>query len=174
MDIPEYNSDQYKLSLINNTNLKIENVLNTYLFNRQSNICYHYIQNESQLLNNLTYAGNFKLKNILVSHLKKNCSNQGLVINKWINKEQNDVVLLYNDSALLSLPYLLNIVTNFYSSLDNISLINTNLSSLPKIAEDSYKIFEANSFTSLIIVSIGFILPAVSFAAEIVHDNEVI
>ena len=96
------------------------------------------------------------------------------MINKWINKEQNDVVLLYNDSALLSLPYLLNIVTNFYSSLDNISLINTNLSSLPKIAEDSYKIFEANSFTSLIIVSIGFILPAVSFAAEIVHDKEVI
>ena len=68
---------------------------------------------------------------------------------------------------------MLHTLTNFYSVLDNIPLINTTLSTLPKIQQNDFKVFDSNIFVSLIVLGIGFVLPAISFIAEIVEEKEV-
>ncbi len=104
--------------------------------------------------------------------LLENSSIGGLVLNQWISANQTDLILLYNDSALLSMPYLLNLLTNFHSSLENMPPINATLSSLPKIIENNYKVFDAETLVALIILGIGLVMPAVSFAGEVVHEKE--
>jgi len=146
----DYNSNKYGLSVINATELRIENFLNTSI----------------RLNNHISYCES--VKNLLsVSSI------YGFILEEWIDRNENDIVLLYNDSALLSLPVMLHTLTNFYSVLDNIPLINTTLSTLPKIQQNDFKVFDSNIFVSLIVLGIGFVLPALSFIAEIVEEKEV-
>lgn len=150
LEYNKYNTKKYWFSIINNTNYPVED----------------FIRKNSELTNNFTYSSTVR------SLVYKHNSITGIVIEDWVNRNQNDLILLYKDSALLSLPFLLNTLTNFYSNLDNIPLINATLSSLPKIVHDDYKVIDADSFVSLILLGIGFILPAVSFVGEIIHDKE--
>lgn len=147
----DYNSHKYGLSVINGTQLEIETFL-------KKNI---------RLNNHIKYCESVKsLLNIT--------SIYGFILEEWINRSENDVVLLYNDSALLSVPVLLHTFTNFYSTIDNTPLTHTNISTLPKIQQNDYKVFDSNSFVLLMILGIGSVLPAISFIAEVVKEKEVI
>ena len=98
----------------------------------------------------------------------------GLIVNKWNSRSDNKLAILYNDSALFSLPYLLNTIANFYSNLDKMPKINTTISAWPKLNSlTDLALFDPSIFSSLIVLGIGLIMPLVSFAVEIVHDKEV-
>ena len=131
------------------------------------------LKHTDQLINNtLQLKIHFSFSESYLDLLNKS-SIGGLVINEWVNKSENDLVLMYNDSALLGLPVLLHSFANFYAHLDNSSFINTTLSTLPKINQSDYKAFDANSFVSLIILGIGYVLPVVSFISEVVQEKNV-
>lgn len=99
----------------------------------------------------------------------------GLIFKKWTgNVNGNKITLLYNDTALLSLPYVINELTNFYSNIEHLPFINTTFAAFPKIQSDADYVFDRSSFSALIILGIGLVMPTVSFATEIVHDREVI
>ena len=104
--------------------------------------------------------------------------NSGMMFESWRNATDNALILLYNDSALLGMPYLLNTLAEFYSNIEDpqkrVTRINASLGALPMITyQDDLSAFDAGSFSSLIILGIGMVIPAISFAAEIVHDREV-
>lgn len=85
----------------------------------------------------------------------------------------DDLILYYNDSAVLSVPYLLNIYANLNSRINGLPLINSSLTSWPQIKSDDLLLFDSTSFTTFIILGISIIIPLVSFAAEVVQDREV-
>jgi hypothetical protein len=97
----------------------------------------------------------------------------GMIFNNWTSFNSNQITLLYNDSALLALPYLINSLTNFYSRLNQIPLVNATLSPWPRTASNQIQNLDYSSFTALIILGTGLIIPLASFATEIVHDREV-
>ncbi|CAF0991135.1 unnamed protein product, partial [Brachionus calyciflorus] len=80
--------------------------------------------------------------------------------------------LYYNDSALFSVSYLLNTLSNLNSRLNNLPLINASLTSWPQIQTQDALLFNPSSFSSLMILGISLLFPLVSFAAEIVQDRE--
>nr|QNH67864.1 ATP-binding cassette transporter subfamily A member 5 [Brachionus rotundiformis] len=87
-------------------------------------------------------------------------------------KSLEDLILYYNDSAVFSVPYLLNTFSNLNSRLDGLSPINASLTSWPQVKTQDVSFFDASSFTTLIILGISLIFPLVSFAAEVVQDRE--
>nr|APD26543.1 ATP-binding cassette transporter subfamily A member 5 X2 protein [Brachionus koreanus] len=87
-------------------------------------------------------------------------------------ENKDDLVLFYNDSAVFSVPYLINTYTNLLCRMNGISLLNASLTTWPPVKNDDSSFFDANSFTTLIILGISLIFPLVSFAAEVVQDRE--
>jgi hypothetical protein len=104
----------------------------------------------------------------------KNGVLSGLIVNKWNSRSDNQLTVLYNDSALFSMPYLINTISNFYSNVDKMPQINATISAWPKLNSlTDLALFDPSIFSSLIILGIGLLAPLVSFAVEIVHDKEV-
>jgi hypothetical protein len=97
----------------------------------------------------------------------------GIIFNEWNNDEDNSLTLLYNDSALLSAPYLINTLTNLYTRQYDRKLINASISAWPKTVQTTIEALDFSSFTFLILLGAGMLIPLVSFATEIVHDREV-
>ena len=97
----------------------------------------------------------------------------GLIFQDRPDQPVSTITLFYNDSAILSVPYLLHELTNLNSKIENTSVIQTNIASLPRIDKNHENLFDTSLFASLIIFGIGIVLPSVSFATEIVHDREV-
>nr|APD26541.1 ATP-binding cassette transporter subfamily A member 5 X1 protein [Brachionus koreanus] len=87
-------------------------------------------------------------------------------------EKEDDFIIFYNDSAVFSVPYLVNTYTNLYSRINGLSLINASLTSWPQVKNEDFSFFNASSFTTLIILGISLIFPLVSFAAEVVQDRE--
>ena len=81
--------------------------------------------------------------------------------------------MIYNDSAILSIPYLLNIVTNFQSRVDNTPIMNASITSFPN-ADCVLNTFDSASFTSDVMFGFAILLPSVTFAVEAVYDKEVL
>jgi hypothetical protein len=102
-------------------------------------------------------------------------SRSGLVFNNWTSPALNQLVLLYNDSALLSMPYLIHTLTNFYARLEGSEkeLINATLSPWPRTTANTIQNLDYSIFTTLIVLGTGLVLPLSSFASEIVQDREV-
>jgi ATP-binding cassette, subfamily A (ABC1), member 5 len=97
----------------------------------------------------------------------------GYIVDSVFNQSIDKSIILYNDSALLSIPYLVNTMTNFYSRLTNSKIINASLAAWPKTpTQCDTTNFDAGGFSSLLILGTSFILPIVSFATELVHDRE--
>ena len=148
-----YASDSSKFLIINNTNGNLDSIIN-----------------ENLIVNNQTIQP-FELIDAKTDLLKLQSSHfSGLEFNQI--STSNDLTMLYNDSALLSIPYLLNTVTNFQARLDNTSTINASITSFPN-AECNINTFDSASFTSILMFGFAIVLPSVSFAVEIVYDKEV-
>jgi hypothetical protein len=86
----------------------------------------------------------------------------------------DELVLVYNDSATLGMPNLIQIVSNFFSRMEGNQLIKASIGAMPKLPSqcDSF-IFDSSIFIALIVLGFAFIVPVISFATEIVHDKEV-
>lgn len=150
-EINEYSNEYSKFLVINKTNMDLENILNSFLiFNANE------INQPIEYLNNLS-----DLNSEAVVH-------SGLVVNDTIS----NLVYIYNDTALLSFPYIINLVSNLYSRREDVKLTNVSIRSWPKlISSCESKNFDANSFSFLIILGLSFILSIASFAAEAVQDR---
>ena len=97
----------------------------------------------------------------------------GTKFNSWTSRDSHDFTLLYNDSALLSIPYLVHTLTNFYSRYDSAPLINATISAWPRTTDNTIQnTIDYSSFTALIVLGTGLIMPLVTFAVEIVYDKE--
>jgi hypothetical protein len=97
----------------------------------------------------------------------------GISFEKWINRNDHSLKLIYNDSALFSMIYLVNTLSNMYSRLDKTPLIQMNITTWPKSTDQSIlSFFDSSSFSSLIILGTALILPLVTFATEVVHERE--
>jgi hypothetical protein len=156
LPVNDYASEQKPFAIINNTLTNLDQILGNLIVNNALNPQpITVIKEPGQLLN-------------------KNGGLSGLIFNEWSSTQTNDLTLLYNDSALFSLPYLINTLSNLYSKIDKTSLINTTISAWPKTQDQTIQSFDASSFSALIILGTGLILPLVSFATEIVHDREYI
>ena len=83
-----------------------------------------------------------------------------------------NLILYYNDSAVFSVPYLLNTLSNFNARLNGLKSINASMTPWPQVQTDT-AFFNPTSFSTLIILGISLIFPLVSFGAEIVQDREV-
>jgi len=154
LPVNEYASEKNPFSVINNTITNLDQILGNLIVNNALNQQpIKVIKEPSQLFDN------------------SGCLS-GLIFNNWLNTQTNEITLLYNDSALFSLPYLINTLSNFYSKIDKTNLINTTISAWPKTQDQTIQNFDASSFSALIILGTGLILPLVSFATEIVHDRE--
>lgn len=150
LSINDYATEKQPFSIINNTASNIDSLLNSL-----TNTTYQLFANENVILNS------------------QNGSLAGFVFEKWNSLVDNQIVLLYNDSALLGLPYLINKLSNFYSTINQTQFINASISAWPKTtSQATLQSFDTSSFTSLIILGSGLILPLTSFAVEIVHDKE--
>ena len=97
----------------------------------------------------------------------------GFIFQDWLTNPNSTITLYYNDSAMLSVPYLLHELTNLYSNIENTTPIQTYITSLPRVSKYVDNVFDKSTFSALIILGIGLVLPTVSFATEIVHDREV-
>lgn len=98
----------------------------------------------------------------------------GTQFNAWTSRTSHNFTLLYNDSALLSIPYLVHTLTNFYSRYDGQPLINASLSAWPRTTDNTIaNTIDYSSFTALIVLGTGLVMPLVTFAVEIVYDKEV-
>ena len=138
-------------TVVNKTNTTLETEMNKYL--DINSILIHYLDDYSQLINYQSYAG--------------------FVFNNLTNYT-NQITLLYNDSALFSVPFLVNKLTNFYNNVENKTLIKTSLQVLPATAKDiSISTFDKSSFAIILVLGIAIVMPTVSFAVEIVDDREV-
>jgi hypothetical protein len=150
LSINDYATEKQPFSIINNTASNID-----FLLKSLTNTTYQLFANENVILNS------------------QNGSLAGFVFEKWNSLVDNQIVLLYNDSALLGLPYLINKLSNFYSTINQTQFINASISAWPKTtSQATLQSFDTSSFTSLIILGSGLILPLTSFAVEIVHDKE--
>ena len=77
----------------------------------------------------------------------------GINFQQWNSLSQNSLVATYNDSAILSMPYLVNTITNFFAGLDGSPMVNASLSAFPKLATQcDASSFDASSFSSLIVL----------------------
>lgn len=155
LDINLYANDTYAFTIVNETNRELESILDGNLKVNPTlvNQPLHYIRKTKNLTGIMSLSG--------------------IRFSSWLNYTHNDLTLLYNDSALLSLPYILNELSNFYSNIEKLPLINTTLAAFPKITKYDENVFDKSSFSALIVLGIGLVMPAVSFATEIVHDREV-
>jgi hypothetical protein len=148
--INDYATVTQPFSIINNTASNIDTLLKSL-----SNTTFSIFRSENEILNS------------------QHGSLAGFVFNKWNSLVDNQLVLLYNDSALLGMPYLINKLSNFYSSINQTQYINASMSAWPKTtSQANLQSFDTSSFTSLIILGSALILPLTSFAVEIVHDKE--
>jgi hypothetical protein len=153
LNTDSYASAQSKFLLVNNTGSNLDSIINGNLIvNNQSMQPFEFIDSQSNLLN------------LPTSH------SSGLIFDTISNF---DMTMLYNDSALLSVPYLLNTIANLFSRLDNTPLINASITSLPNANCDT-NLFDTASFTSILMFGFAIILPSVTFAVEIVYDKEVL
>ncbi len=98
----------------------------------------------------------------------------GIEFKEWQSANINKLVLLYNDSALLSVPYLVNTVSNFYIRLfsQETDLIKASISAWPKMPTSTIESLDFSSFTFSILLGCGLLIPLVSFVTEVVHDRE--
>ena len=162
LQIDEYASLVNKFIIINDTSIPLDSagprlheslVVNTKSYSQPFDF---HLENTSQLLeaeNRGVYSG--------------------LVFEEWSSYKENSLILLYNDTALLSVPYLINLVTNMYTRTYGRALINASLSAWPKTAESKMDTIDSASLAFLGILGIGILIPLVTFATEIVHDREV-
>ena len=153
LDTDVYASSNSKFIVINNTNSNLDSVINKLVVNTQSVQPLEFIDNNTNLL---------KLPG---SH------SSGLIFNKALNTF--NITMLYNDSALLSIPYLLHTVNNLISRIDNTDTIKASITSFPNV-NCEISVFDSASFTSELMFGIAIILPSVTFAVEIVYDKEVL
>lgn len=133
---------------------------------------------DSIISNNLIVNTNMSKQPILFSNsldqVVSNNSWSGNVFNSWSDRNSHLITLLYNDSALLSVPYLVQTLTNFYSRLDGKPIIDATLSPWPRTTANIIQnAIDYSSFTALIVLGTGLVLPLVTFAVEIVADREV-
>lgn len=157
LQLNQYATIQQPFSIINRTNQNLDQILKS-----------NFIVNTDLSLQAIRYLSNY-------SQLKPNNSFAGIVFNQWISRNFNNLTLLYNDSALLSVPYLIHTITNFYSRFDGESTINATLSPWPRtIANSILNTIDYSSFSAVITLGIGLVMPLVTFAVEIVADKEVI
>ena len=148
--IKDYVTVKQPFSIINNTASSIDEQLK-YLHNTT----YHIFKDQFQILNS-QYG-----------------SEAGFIFNNN-SLIDNQLTLLYNDSALLGLPYLINKMSNFYAEINQTQFINASISAWPKTtSQASLAAFDTGSFTALLILGSSLILPLTSFAVEIVADREV-
>ena len=77
-------------TIINKTNISLENIMNEYLDINSSHTSY--LEDYNQTLSKQSYTG-------------------------FIFDSLKNVTLLYNDSALFSVPLLVNKLTNFYNKI---------------------------------------------------------
>jgi hypothetical protein len=135
-------------TIVNKTNISLENIMNEYLDINSSHTSY--LEDYNQTLSQQSYTG-------------------------FIFDSLKNVTLLYNDSALFSVPLLVNKLTNFYNKIENKTLIKTTLQVFPATEKDiNADTFDSSSFAALLVLGIAIAMPTVSFAVEIVHDKEVI
>lgn len=127
--------------------------------------------NDKLIINNNYKQQPIKYLNSYNSSINKPHSS-GLIVNNWTSNKFNDFIALYNDSAVLSAPFLVNSITNLFSRLDNSPTINASITSFPKIDCDVSN-FDVSIFTSLLMLGFALIMPCVTFAVEIVSDKEV-
>lgn len=156
LQINEYATSQHPFLLKNNTNTNLDPLLiNTLIVNTEMSSSQPIVYVE-----NVTYNAN---------------SRSGLVFNNWTSPALNQLILLYNDSALLSMPYLIHTLTNFYARLEGSGeeLINATLSPWPRTTANTIQNLDYSIFTTLIVLGTGLVLPLSSFASEIVQDREV-
>nr|QNH67926.1 ATP-binding cassette transporter subfamily A member 5 X3 [Brachionus plicatilis] len=136
---------------------------NPFLIVNKSNVDY--------LVQNLIVNNQLNPQPIKFTKFETNISSTthaGLIYQKSLD----DLILYYNDSAIFSVPYLINTFSNLNSRLNGLSLINASLTSWPQVKSEDVSFFDPSSFTTLIILGISLIFPLVSFAAEIVQDRE--
>jgi hypothetical protein len=138
----------------------------------KTNIALQPIIDSNLVVNNQLSPQPISYFNSLAS-LNTTTSFAGYVFNEWKDMFNNDLTLLYNDSAILSLPYMINALSNFYSSMDKSVLINATLSAWPRSAKNTIENLDYSSFSALIVLGSGLIMPLASFAAEIVQEKEV-
>ena len=96
----------------------------------------------------------------------------GISFDKWTNRNDHSLTLIYNDSALFSMTYLINTLSNMYSRIDQTPIIQMNITTWPKSGQSILSFFDSSSFSSLIILGTALILPLVTFATEVVHERE--
>lgn len=137
---------------------------NPFLIVNKSNVDY--------LLQNLVVNNQLNPQPIKFTQSESNITSTSYA--GFIHQESRDnLVLFYNDSAVFSVPYLINTFTNLNSRLNGLSIVNASLTSWPQVKNEDASFFNASSFTTLIILGISLIFPLVSFAAEVVQDREV-
>jgi len=153
--IDDYANETYRFIIVNKTGSKLEELLNRNLKvnTKLVNQPFKYLTNTSQIFETPSFAG--------------------LVFQDEPTQPASTITLFYNDSAVLSVPYLLHELANLYSNIENTPAIQTRIASLPRIDKNYENLFDKSLFASLIVLGIGIVLPSVSFATEIVHDREV-
>lgn len=138
---------------------------------------------KDKLVNQTTYIDNIEtvIHKTVYNQEKENYA-AGFLFDKFIsnfteysfnlNGEYN-LGLIYNDSALLSFPYLINYAFNFISkNIDNGKMFNASIAAWPKTDSDcGYFTFDVSSFSSFMILGFAFIFPIASFGSEIVQDR---
>nr|QUF59433.1 ATP-binding cassette transporter Abca5 [Brachionus angularis] len=152
LNINEYATNENKFVLVNKTNQNLDEIISKNLIVNDKIMPQPFLS--------LNQESNF------VS------SYSGFIFENVSNMTIKNLILLYNDSGLLTMPYLINTLSNFYSRLDNSELINASLTTWPKNVSKNSANFDSSTFSSLIILGTSLIIPLVSFATEIVHDRE--
>ena len=150
LGISDYATQTMKFSILNSTGSSLDRILDHNL----NDAPLQYLKNIPQLLDHPSY--------------------QGLKFDQWTDETHNNITLLYNDSALLGLPNLIHTYINFYLNTDHSTPLITTISALPKLKNGLSDIYSPFNLLSLLMLGISFILPAVSYVTEIVHDREVI
>ena len=154
MQIDAYARDTLKFLLVNNTREELSSLLTQSL-----------IVNNKYIQQPIHYWNQNQLPNVTKSHAS------GFIINNWMNSTSDSLTAYYNDSALLSLPYLVNVITNLYAKIDNIPPIDASISSFskPKCGLRS----NVNLYVFILLIGFAFTAQTATFAVELVHDREV-
>uniref|UniRef100_A0A2C9L5H4 ABC transporter domain-containing protein n=2 Tax=Biomphalaria glabrata TaxID=6526 RepID=A0A2C9L5H4_BIOGL len=95
----------------------------------------------------------------------------GIQVQNISGKNLNNFVILYNDSALHSVPAAINLFTQTVLSFFN-SSASINISSLPWPQTESGILFNSGAFMAPLLVGLAFMLIIPGFAADIVQDRE--
>jgi hypothetical protein len=149
-----YASNLLKFLIVNNTNTDLDPTINQNL-----------------IVNNHPLQP-FELINATTNLLKLSRFHSSGLSFDSISPSAN-ITMLYNDSAIFSVPYLLNTVTNFQSRLDNTPIINASITLFPNV-DCLSNLFDTGSFTSELMFGFTILLPSITFAVEAVHDKEVL